>query len=169
MSDKLSLLREEVERFMEKAEEEEDSKFDAEVKACLEYQTQQIHMLREHIMEYEDNELNLPCKPVGELFGIAFCYDEDMDDRILIAIMMLAHFAQIVAVREHEGSLDIYTMVPVDLDGDLFIGCDVWKVTQHIFINGVWEQLEGFAKCVVDEEDAEDLMKKVTALIQSKS
>lgn len=86
--------------------------------------------------------------PEGTLFGIGIGYDEDNDDRVIVAAAKLGnYFAQIkggnyvdtddiVALYEHEGGLNIFTLDPItqafgDMS-DIEVCGDTWSVTQYV-------------------------------------
>src|SRR5271154_6035821 len=69
----------------------------------------QLAILKPQVVPYKHNP-NLPAlpdQPDGQLHGIGFIYDEDRDDRVLVAIDQLKSRTGIVALAEHEGGLEI--------------------------------------------------------------
>jgi hypothetical protein len=89
--------------------------------------------------------------PHGSLFGIGFIYDEDFDDRILVAVTKLlrAHYKSIIAASEHEGVLKVYSVVPFALDRlkswedltsdmELKVCGDAWYIEQYVVCGNEW-------------------------------
>jgi hypothetical protein len=106
------------------------------------YQEESIVLLKTLVRLYE-GDLNCPLPldgtPDGFLYGIAFVYDEDHDDRILLAINTLSSLIDfhIIAVAEHEGELNIYTEKPTGLK-QLAVVNDVWYITEFVLENDNW-------------------------------
>ncbi len=95
-------------------------------------------------------------KPDGQLYGIGFIYDDDKDDRVLIAIDKVKHNSDIVALAEHKGELSIYTQMPTYIKG-MCIGdddvdelSDEWNIEEFVPYKGEWICVdEGFiTNCV---------------------
>jgi hypothetical protein len=99
----------------------------------------ELDLLKAQVVPYKTPffERPLPFKPDGSLYGIAFIYDHDMDDRILVAIDMLKEFKSIKAMGERKGTLTIYTETPLVLE-DLQVHGDCWGVQQMVPYKGQW-------------------------------
>jgi hypothetical protein len=83
----------------------------------------------------------LPKSPHGQLHGIGFIYDEDRDDRVLVAIDHLQNTPGLVALAEHEGGPDVYARKPSGLT-TVSVGCDEWGVlSEFIPHEGHWKEL----------------------------
>ncbi len=102
-------------------------------------QEQQIPHLKSQIDPYwHDPALPaLPGEPDGALHGIGFIYDEDHDDRVLVAIEQLKDNPGLVALAEHEGCLTIYARLPLDLHS-INVCSDEWIVTEFVPYQGCW-------------------------------
>ena len=82
----------------------------------------------------------LPQSPHGQLHGVGFIYDEDRDDRVLVAIDDLKDTPGLVALAEHEGGLEVYARKPTGLT-TVSVGCDEWGVTEFIPHQGRWKEV----------------------------
>lgn len=82
----------------------------------------------------------LPRSPDGQLHGIGFIYDEDRDDRVLIAIDRLKHDGGIVAVAEHEGELTVYTHKSIG-ERNVEVCGDTWLITEFVPSDGHWSKV----------------------------
>lgn len=110
-------------------------------------------------------------EPGGVLHGVVIVYDEDQDNRVLVAIeKLLMHEAWvrnlwdpdrsigkestceiqrirdklsgIVAVAEHEGVIDVYCREPFDFLESISLCDDEWQVRQWLPINGKWVEMD---------------------------
>lgn len=102
----------------------------------------QIAILKPQVVPYKHNP-NLPAlpdSPDGQLHGIGFIYDEDRDDRVLVAIDQLKSRKGIVALAEHEGMLAIYSRKAIGLNSISVCG-DEWCVTEFVPYRGRWEEV----------------------------
>lgn len=102
----------------------------------------QLAILRPQVVPYKHNP-NLPAlpdQPDGQLHGIGFIYDEDRDDRVLVAIDQLKSRKGIVAVAEREGGLKIYTRKQIGLNS-IGVCSDEWCVTEFVPYRGRWEEV----------------------------
>jgi len=86
--------------------------------------------------------------PKDTLLGVGIGYDEDHDDRVIVAAAKLSNYFSemkggnyigihdIVAIREHEGSLNIFTLNPITQTygdmADIEVCGDTWNVTQYV-------------------------------------
>ena len=104
-------------------------------------QQQQVPHLKRQVGPYwHDPALPpLPDSPHGQLHGVGFVYDEDRDDRVLVAIDKLKDQPGLVALAEHEGSLLIYSRLLVGLDSLVVCG-DQWTVTEFLPYRGSWTE-----------------------------
>ena len=105
---------------------------------------QRISTLKPHVVTYRhDPSLPvLPDRPHGQLHGIGFIYDEDRDDRVLVAIDDLVKTtASIVALAEHEGGLKIYTRLPIEV-GSIDVCGDTWGVDEFVPYQGKWKEID---------------------------
>lgn len=109
-----------------------------------EYRTQenadeQIEKFKSLVTEYKHDFLlpTLPKNPHGSLFDIGFIYDEDMDERILMAIELLKDKKNIVAVYEHKGTIEIYSKDPCKIK-EIKVCNDIWPVYNYVPENGKW-------------------------------
>jgi len=110
---------------------------------------EQIEKLKSVVIEYKHHHSlpTLPKNPHGDLFGIGFIYDEDMDTRVLMAIEMLFAFEMlkgvknIVAVHEHEGTLAIYSLNPCGYS-EIEVFGDNWSIFNFVPENGEWIEVE---------------------------
>jgi len=106
------------------------------------------------------NECQGEKEPSCQLYGVGIIYDEDYDDRILLAIDKINSFAELeceqnnyevwldqtwkncwdnlCVVREHEGGIKFFMRHAVCLSGDLEVADDVWGIEQLVPINGEW-------------------------------
>jgi len=102
-----------------------------------------IEELRPLVKEYihDDKNPELPKEPDGSLFGIGFIYDEDRDDRVLVAIDKLKHLKGIIAVSEHEGGMDIYSRSNHKLKQIGTCG-DIWFINEFVFKKGKWNKVK---------------------------
>jgi len=102
-----------------------------------------IKKLRCLVTEYKHHHSlpTLPKNPHGSLFGIGFIYDEDMDERVLMAIELLKDNKKIVAVYEHKGIITIYSKDPCETKKIEVCG-DIWPVYNFIHDNGEWIKVE---------------------------
>jgi hypothetical protein len=67
------------------------------------------------------------------LHGIGFIYDEDRDNRVLEAIDLLRHHREIIAVREHEGGLAVFTRAEIPgLSSGIDLTSDSWGIDQFV-------------------------------------
>jgi hypothetical protein len=82
----------------------------------------------------------LPDRPDGQLHGIGFIYDEDRDDRVLVAIDKLRADPGLVAVAEHEGCLWVYSRLPLGLNSVVVCG-DQWAVAEFVPHLGRWVEV----------------------------
>jgi hypothetical protein len=82
----------------------------------------------------------LPDRPDGQLHGIGFIYDEDRDDRVLVAIDKLRANPGLVAVAEHEGCLRVYSRLPLGLNS-MVVGGDQWAVAEFVPHLGRWVEV----------------------------
>lgn len=98
-----------------------------------------IPVLKPLVTEYKHDRLlpKLPHEANGALHGIGFIYDEDNDDRVLVAIEQLKDNRDIVALAEHEGGLNIYSRQPTGLSGMSICG-DEWCVNEYVPYRGRW-------------------------------
>ena len=98
-----------------------------------------IEELRSLVKEYIHDNKNpeLPKEPSGSLFGIGFIYDEDRDDRVLIAIDKIKYMKGIVAVGESKGVINIYGNLSYKLESIELCG-DTWSVNEVLFKDGEW-------------------------------
>lgn len=102
----------------------------------------QMSILKPLVGGYQhDSELPpLPKEPDDQLHGIGFIYDEDRDDRVLIAIDQLKRLDGLVAVSEHEGRLSIYSRTPIGLTDNTINVCgDEWVIAEFSPQRGRWE------------------------------
>jgi hypothetical protein len=82
----------------------------------------------------------LPKPPDGQLHGIGFIYDEDRDDRVLVAIDQLKDRRGLIAVAEHEGVLTTYSQLPHGETGINVCG-DEWVIEQFVPYQGRWVEV----------------------------
>jgi hypothetical protein len=111
----------------------------------------QMSALRPQVVPYRNDPAlpTLPDKPHGQLHGIGFIYDEDRDDRVLVAIGQLKNTPGLIALAEHEGSLRIYTRSPIDLSSINVCG-DEWVVEEFVPYRSRWTEVTNtfMRKCV---------------------
>jgi hypothetical protein len=102
-----------------------------------------IDVLKPLVTQYKhDHSLpKLPAKPDGSLHGIGFVYDEDSDDRVLVAIDQLKDDHDVVALAEHEGVVEIYSRLPTGLTG-LSVCDDEWCVNEYVPYRGRWIEVD---------------------------
>ena len=96
------------------------------------------------VEEYIPNEKipSLPIEINGAIYGIGFSYDEDKDDRILVAIHKYFRGRNILAVREHEGGVDIYySKIPISNMPEIELCGDIWAPEEYVPHNGDWVEL----------------------------
>ena len=120
---------------------------------------EQIGALEELLKEYKDYETEanlikkykalveeykedssypvLATKPHGSLFNKGFIYDEDEDDRVLIAIEKLKNMENIIAVYEHKGSLTLYSKYACEIK-EIEVCGDLWYISEFTPQNGKW-------------------------------
>jgi hypothetical protein len=79
----------------------------------------------------------LPDPPDGQLHGVGFIYDEDRDDRVLVAIDKLKDNPDLVALAEHEGGLKIYARLPFG-KAQVDVCDDVWVIEEFVPYRGRW-------------------------------
>ena len=119
----------------------------------------QLAILKPQVVPYKHkpNLPKLPEAPDGQLHGIGFIYDEDNDDRVLVAIDQLKSRTGIVALAEHEGTLAIYSRKPIGLNSISVCG-DEWCVTEFVPYRGRWEEVtkEFFEKTAWQDDPATD-------------
>jgi hypothetical protein len=104
---------------------------------------QVIPPLKRLVRPYQHDALlpALPQSPHGQLHGVGFIYDEDRDDRVLVAIDDLKDTPGLVALAEHEGGLEVYARKPTGLT-TVSVGCDEWGVlSEFIPHQGRWKEL----------------------------
>jgi hypothetical protein len=104
-----------------------------------------IRMLKPKVSPYHHASAlpTLPRSPDGQLHGIGFIYDEDRDDRVLIAIDQLKDHVDIIAVAEHEGELMIFTRKKTH-ENNIEVCGDTWVITELLPYQGRWsEDTEG--------------------------
>jgi hypothetical protein len=104
-------------------------------------QEQQVGQLKPQVGPYlHDPTLPpLPDLPDGRLHGIGFIYDEDRDDRVLVAIDRLKDNPGLVALAEHEGCLKVYARLPVGLTSINVCG-DEWVIEEFVPYQGRWTE-----------------------------
>lgn len=113
---------------------------------CITYdcsdENNKIEELKTLVTEYRHdiNNPKLPKEPNGSLFGIGFIYDNDEDDRVLVAIDKLKHLKGIIAVSEHEGVIYIYSNYIHEIDSIELCG-DTWSAFEFLFKNGEWVEI----------------------------
>jgi hypothetical protein len=113
-------------------------------RSYYEQEMTKIDVLRPLVKEWDNDWWGLPRLPKtpnGSLHGIGFIYDEDKDDRVLVAIDQLKNNPDIVALAEHEGSVDIYTRIPTGLT-NLDVCSDVWCVTEYVPYQAQWVEVD---------------------------
>jgi len=106
-------------------------------------QEERIPPLKRLVRPYQHDPLlpALPQSPHGQLHGVGFIYDEDRDDRVLVAIDDLKDTPGLVALAEHEGGLEVYARKPTGLT-TVSVGCDEWGViSEFIPHQGRWKEL----------------------------
>lgn len=94
-----------------------------------------IARLRSKVAKYRGGKKLPPFpkgEPAGALYGIGYIYDEDKDDRVLIAIDRLPVKIGVVAVHEHEGQLTVYSLDPVPTYDVELPGGDIWGTTNFV-------------------------------------
>jgi hypothetical protein len=84
---------------------------------------------------------SLPDKPDGQLHGVGFIYDEDRDDRVLVAIDDLKANSAIVALAEHEGGLRVFARLPIGKSSINVCG-DEWVVEEVVPYKGRWTEVD---------------------------
>lgn len=107
----------------------------------VEDEYREINDLRLLVKEYKYNSFSriLPKDPNGSLFGIGFIYDDDEDDRVLVAIRKLKHRENIIAIGERKGALTIYSKYPSnDPISELQVCGDYWCVDEYVFEDDTW-------------------------------
>lgn len=82
-------------------------------------------------------------KPDGELFNIAFIYDEDRDERVLEAIDQLKGDQDIIALEEHKGTLKIYTLAP-KMRASINVWGDSWTVEEYTPYKKTWRLVDKY-------------------------
>ena len=117
-------------------EPDEDSRNDEYVnrwKEAAERVAQHVGQLKPLVGPYwhEPDLPALPDRPDGELHGIGFTYDEDRDDRVLVAIDTLKDTPGLVALAEHEGVLTVYVREPI-AQTSVTVCEDVWVIEQVV-------------------------------------
>lgn len=107
----------------------------------FEMEEKEINKLKPLVTEYHHSRdlPDLPEEPDGALHGIGFIYDEDRDDRVLVAINNLKDNKDIVALAECKGCVDIYTRKSTGLTW--VSAYDEWSVTEHVPYWGGWRQV----------------------------
>ena len=105
-------------------------------------QDQEVGRLKPQVCPYlHDPALpDLPDDPDGALHGIGFIYDEDRDDRVLVAIDQLRDHPGLVALAEHEGGLTTYARLPLGLNS-VSVCHDEWVVTEFVPYQGCWVEV----------------------------
>lgn len=110
-----------------------------------------IRLLKPSVVPYKhDNTLpELPEEPDGSIHGVGFIYDEDTDDRVLVAIDNIRDRKDLVAVSEHEGSVKVYSRRPTGITG-MHACLDEWGVTEYVPYRGRWVEVnqQFMADCV---------------------
>ena len=101
-----------------------------------------ISALRPQVVPYRHDPAlpALPDKPNGQLHGVGFIYDEDRDDRVLVAIDDLKANSAIVALAEHEGGLRVYTRLPIG-ESSINVCGDEWVVEEFVPYQGRWTEV----------------------------
>ena len=102
----------------------------------------EIERLEQMIVPYTPDPTlpPLPEKPAGQLFGIAFIYDEDKDKRILTAIDQLRD-AGIIAIREHQGTFQLWSRKQTKIMGVSICDGDEWSVQEeYVPKKGGWHK-----------------------------
>jgi hypothetical protein len=98
-------------------------------RAAIRAEMRALAILQEQVRPYLPHPDLPPLKVDGALHDIGFIYDEDKDDRVLLAIDQLKGNDDIIAVAEHEGLLTIYTKHPTGLTS-ISIPGDEWAITE---------------------------------------
>jgi hypothetical protein len=110
-----------------------------------------IAALKPQVVPYQHDPAlpALPDKAHGQLHGIGFIYNGDRDDRVLVAIDDLKTNPAIVALAEHEGTLRVYTRLPIGLASISVCG-DEWVVEEFVPYMDRWEEVPStfMRKCV---------------------
>jgi hypothetical protein len=106
------------------------------------YLEQRVPQLKRQVGTYRpDPDLPaLPDTPDGELHGVGFVYDEDRDDRVLVAIDTLRDKPGLVAVAEREGVLAVYTRLPLG-KSSLTVCEDEWVIEEFVPHQGRWTEV----------------------------
>jgi hypothetical protein len=123
-------------------ETDEDEGSEDRWKEAAERQEQQLRQLRPQVGTYRpDPDLPaLPDTPDGQPHGVGFVYDEDRDDRVLVAIDTLRDSPGLVAVAEHEGVLATYSRLPVG-DASRSVCGDEWVIEEFVPHQGRWTEV----------------------------
>lgn len=102
-----------------------------------------IAALKPQVVPYRHDPAlpSLPDKPDGQLHGIGFVYDEDRDDRVLVAIDDLRAKWPIVALAEHEGGLRVFTRLPIG-ESSINVCGDEWCVDEFVPYQGRWQEVD---------------------------
>ena len=102
----------------------------------------QMEKFKSSVTGYKHDPLYppLPKEPHGSLSGIGFIYDEDMDERVLMAIELVKHMKNVVAVHEHQGTLAIYSKDPCEME-EIEVYGDNWSVDNYVPENGKWVEV----------------------------
>ncbi len=95
------------------------------------------------------NNLN---EPSGSLHGIGFIFDEDKDDRILLAIDQLVKHKnrklakEVIAVYEHEGKIVLFSLSFLNIIG-FGVCLDEWCVEEFVLHNNSWNYVDNSEDC----------------------
>jgi hypothetical protein len=101
-----------------------------------------ISALKPQVVPYRHDPMVpiLPDEPDGQLHGVGFVYDEDRDDRVLVAIDDLKANPEIVALAEHEGGLRVFTTLPIG-ESSINVCGDEWVVEEFVPYKGRWTEV----------------------------
>ena len=138
-------LKEEFEEFEELEKFEQILELKELIQECetLKFMEKQTEKFKKLITPYKHDPSYppLPKNPNGSLFGIGFIYDEDEDNRVLVAIALLSDMKNILAVYEHEGTITFYSKYPCEIK-EIEVCGDNWSVFEYTSENGKWIECE---------------------------
>jgi hypothetical protein len=128
----------------EKAEEKRHIQHMQAIQEEVQRFLEQVYPLLKHQVQpyrHDPSLPPLPKPPHGQLHGIGFIYDEDQDDRVLIATQQLKNEPGLVALADNEGRLEIYTRQITKLTS-INVGCDVWRVSEFVPYQERWQEVD---------------------------
>lgn len=116
--------------------------------------SEKMAVLATQVAAYVHDPTLPPLTPDCALDGIGIIYDEDRDDRVLLAVSMCKErWPTLVALAEHEGTLSVYTQELSQYgygSTDIEVKGDAWNVREYVPYAGKWVEADhAFLKACV--------------------